>query len=72
MMQELVHSGNTYLSYVSLDAMFDHSKVQKKTIIWFVLLSDFCIQIFTSAENITNTTKLQNKTAVPLLNKILL
>lgn len=58
MMQELVHSGNTYLSYVSLDAMFDHSKVQKKTII---LLSDFCIQIFTSAENITNTTKLQNK-----------
>lgn len=72
MIQELVHSGNTYLSYLSLDTILDPSKGQKRRTIWFVLLSDFCIQTFTSAEDITNTTKQQNKTAVPLLNKIFL
>jgi len=68
MMQELVHSGNLYLSYVSLGTTLDPSKGERKKKKHCLILimngnSEFCTQSSTTAgHSITNTTKLQDKT----------
>lgn len=75
MMQQLVHSRNTYLSYVSLDTMLDPSEGQKRSTIRFVLLriaTLISVPRLSLVQRTTSQIQLNCKTALRLLNKILL